>query len=711
MSNAPNQLEAMLAQALDHPWRGLRSDLRLHRGTENARATPTWLLEDPVSGSTYQFKRDEHALLLCLLGAPSLSIALRRYAEQFGQLPDAMSLLQFLQRLQTERLAIVREPAPADVQPVMFGVGGLQKLIFTRIPVLEPDQFLQRTLPIVSRLWSMPMRWLFLLIGLLGVGFALPQYEIYFSSAGYLQTPQGLALFTLSLVVLKICHEFAHAYTAKAQGLYVRSIGVALIAFWPVLYTDTTEAWKLSNRRKRFWIDSAGVGFELVVAGLALLLWATLPPGILRNLMFFLSGVSILTSLFVNLNPLMRFDGYYMLMDIWGIDNLQPRAIALWKHALRRLLWDWQGPIPEIHPQYYRLIGYAGAVALYRVFIAVVISVAIYTFFQPLIGVLVFLAIGWLLLLRPIVQEGVFVWQHRELAGRPWRWRLTLLAIAGLVVLLLLPLQRTDRFPAFVVAKDALTVTAPAAGELTTALPMLGQAVAAGEVLANMHSDALQFQQTQLQLEVAQIQTSLQNLATAGEQGGYRQWLSAELARVQAELATYQQAIAQQQVVAPRSAVVVDRHPDLIPGSSVARESYLLTLADPTAYQVHVFVHEAQLADVTAGTYQTGELQCDMPGFAKQAVRLNQPRSFPVSQLLNDSLYDVAGGPIPSREDPNNRRVPRDTHYRFIYDTEHTPTLLPHGTPCKVWLGKQRQSLLGGWVQSLGRLLAKEGIT
>ncbi|NJL60361.1 MAG: site-2 protease family protein [Desulfobacteraceae bacterium] len=110
---------------------------------------------------------------------------------------------------------------------------------------------------------------------------------MYFGTISYLLTPQGSVAFFLCLALLKIGHEFAHAYSAKSMGLHVRSMGIFFIVLWPLLYTDVTDVWKIPDRRKRIRVAAAGVLFEIVVGGLAFLGWVVLSDGILKSLMFF----------------------------------------------------------------------------------------------------------------------------------------------------------------------------------------------------------------------------------------------------------------------------------------------------------------------------------------------------------------------------------------------------------------------------------------
>src|SRR5690606_11708462 len=122
---------------------------------------------------------------------------------------------------------------------------------------------------------------------------------------------EGFLLYGLTLVLVKSAHELGHALVSQRLGCRVASMGVAFLVMFPVLYTDTTDAWKLQSRRDRLRIVTAGVRTELYLALIATFLWGVLPDGSLRSAAFFIATTSWVTSVLVNISPFMRFDGYY----------------------------------------------------------------------------------------------------------------------------------------------------------------------------------------------------------------------------------------------------------------------------------------------------------------------------------------------------------------------------------------------------------------
>ena len=131
-------------------------------------------------------------------------------------------------------------------------------------------------------------------------------------------TFEGALVSVAAVILVKSLHEMGHGYMAYRYGCHVPTMGLAFMTFVPMLYTDITDAWKLSSRRERLMIDSAGIQVEIVLGMLCLFLWSFLPDGALRSAVFVTATVSWVMSLMINLSPLMRFDGYFIFSDLAG---------------------------------------------------------------------------------------------------------------------------------------------------------------------------------------------------------------------------------------------------------------------------------------------------------------------------------------------------------------------------------------------------------
>lgn len=707
---------ANLEQFLETPWLGLRPDLKLFPGPVEYDGQRSWVLEDPVRGNAYRLGHAEGELVYRLTTGGGLDSAVRHLYQTTPLRPSPADIVGFLSMLQRERLALL----PADHVETAESAGPsaeppslLEQLrrgnIFFRVPLIRPDAFLTRTVRWMSILWSPALRGFYLLCGLVGLALTVQEIETYLGTVSYLFTPQGGLAFLACLILLKIGHEFAHAYAAKSMGLHVRNMGVLFIVVWPLLYTDTTDAWKLPDRRRRMMVSAAGVLFELAVAGISLLLWAAFPDGIARSIFFFLSGASLISTVLINLNPFMRYDGYYLLMDFWGIDNLRPRAFAVLRHAVRRLLLDWQGPPPEIHPHRRAMLVYGFLAALYRVFIGASIAVAIYYLFIPSLGIGVFILQLWLFLIRPLAAEVRAAWAGRRFRGSRLRIALSGAIFAGLLSLLVLPLPRFRTIPCLLMFQEAIRVEAPSPGRLEAALPEEGRRVREGEVLATLRSEHLAFERQQAEYDLKKVRASIRNLGTRPEQVAYSRWLTAEAERLRTILDKYDEAMAQLEIRAPADGRVVDVNPDLYAGAFLPRGARLFTVMTPSRHEVKAFVHEAIMASLLDAPIQRATVRLPAPDAPVIHAHLVERSRFPVHRLPNQSLFDIAGGPIVSVEDSLGRR-PRDAYFTLTFEVDGPlPERLAHGLPSWMWLWTEGRPLVVRAAAAIWQPLSERG--
>ena len=365
--------------------------ITLHRAPDNADGSPMWSLHNPVSNeyfridwisfeclARFSFYQNSRDLIHAVNQETTLSID-----EQ-----DIESLIAFLNfhglvALPDQRFG----PQSLETnKPLWMRI--FHGYLFFSLPLIKPHKFLQRTLPVVRPLLSAPFVSTMLLILIAAVITTLDRSDEFFATFTQIFTPQGIVFGLLTFAVLKIVHEFAHAYTAEKYGVSVSHMGVAFIVMYPVLYTEASGSWALSSRKHRVHIGMAGILAELCIAGIALWLWNFSNPGdVLHSLSFMVVSVSLISSLLVNLNPLMRFDGYYMFSDYTRIENLQSRACAIARYRLRQILFASREDPPEMlnARQYNLMLVFGCALIIYRFFLFTGIAALVYFLFpRPL---------------------------------------------------------------------------------------------------------------------------------------------------------------------------------------------------------------------------------------------------------------------------------------------------------------------------------------
>ena len=314
----------------------LRRDLAIDAQKYEGRTY--YVIKDPISLRYYRLKENEHFLLQFLDGKHTLEDAQKAYEAQFR--PDRLKLEDvegFAQQLLTGGLAQNDSPRAGKQlydrrkkKKRSEWIQTFTNILYIKIPVIDPDRILDRMLRTVGWIFSM---WFFILsiglmlsaIGLVGVNFAkfldkLPDYHEFFTFGTVVNLWAALA-------VVKVIHEFGHGLSCKRFGGEVHEMGALLLCLSPALYCNVSDAWTLPSKWHRIIISSAGIYVELVIASIAVWVWWYTPSQpYINNMALALVVVCSVSTVVFNANPLMRYDGYYVLADWLEIPNLRERA-------------------------------------------------------------------------------------------------------------------------------------------------------------------------------------------------------------------------------------------------------------------------------------------------------------------------------------------------------------------------------------------------
>lgn len=586
----------------------LREDLRLNPAARSWDGERTWTIYDPVKGRFFQIGQTDFHLLgawhLCRTG--DILDEAARTSGRTIDIEDLNDLLEFLissellevtrsaLRQRLARIAALRQKGPLDTL--------LHNYLFIRIPLVRPDAFLE--------LLYRPMRWLMrrwflfssLFAGVIGFVIVIRNWHLFTSSGRWLITPEGLMVFGITLVIVKVIHELGHALMCRHYGLRVPTMGIAFLVMWPVLYTDASESWRLTSRRQRAFISAAGVLTELCLAGYALFLWGFLPDGVARAVAFTVATTALVTSVLVNLNPLMRFDGYYFLSDLVGFPNLQDRSIAMAKWRLRKFLFDTSEPPPELlsSAMHRFAIGYAFAMLIYRFFLFVGIALLVYHFFFKALGVFLFLVEIWWFILRPILNE-LREWGGHMIA-MPRRTRVIWLSTTALLALVILFPWRSDiALPAVLSPEGYFRVYPPKPAMIEAVHVTDGDKVVAGQPLISLRSPDLEYAKVLARSDLERLQ-HLRNQAQASEAYIERRLvLEQQYIRAQAEAEAVSRELSQLIITAPFDGVVRDLNPELGAGRWLEISTQLMTVVDSSAFTVIAWANEEQIQALKKG--------------------------------------------------------------------------------------------------------------
>lgn len=433
----------------------LRSHVRIHRHRYRGR---TWyVVQDHASGRYHRFSPAGYQLAGMMDGKRTVEALWKELVERLGdEAPSQTAVVNLLAQLHAADLLETDVAADPEEMSRRRGRQIRRKLfqragnpVALRIPLCDPDRFLRRTLPFVRPLLSPFGAALWLLVtGLGGLLAAMHWQELTANLADRVLSAEGLLLAALVFPLLKLVHELGHGYAARAGGAEVREMGVMLIALAPVPYVDASGAAAFRSKWRRAGVGAAGVIAELFLAGLAMIAWTLLEPGLLRSLCFNVMLVAGVSTVVFNLNPLLRLDGYFIACDLLEIPNLGGRANRWWGWWAERRLFgaDVEEPVATAWERFWFVL-YAPASFVWRMVVLFGIAFFVAEHFF-VIGVLMAIAGVALGLAWPLAKALWHVGTHPRLALQRRRaMAVTFGGLAAALALLLLvpaPLRTTS---------------------------------------------------------------------------------------------------------------------------------------------------------------------------------------------------------------------------------------------------------------------------
>ena len=693
----------------------LREDLSLQPAARGRDGAPQWNIFDPARNRFFRVGWLEFELLSrwrAGLAAADLCQAVHRETPLAPQEDDVLALLHFL-----DANELLRADSPARRRRLLEMAGRrklsvwkwlLHHYLFIRIPLVKPDAFLARTLPWLAFVFRPSFFIWGGALALFGMARVADQWAEFSQTFMYFFSWQGAFYYGLALVLSKLVHELAHAYTARYYGLRVPTMGLAFIVLFPLLYTDTSEGWKLASRRQRLAIGGAGVVAELLLAGLAALAWSYAADGPLKSACYVLAAVTWISTLAVNLNPFMRFDGYYLLMDAVDIPNLQERSFAVGRWQLRHWLLGLEDdyPEPEYRQQRLWMLLYAYSTWLYRLVVFTGIAVVVYQLFFKLAGIVLFaVEIGWFVL-RPIWNEGGAWWLSRE------RWQNNPSArrnFAALVLLFglggLLPWHSRIDGQGILEAYPHTRVFPPLAARVVSVPVHEGQHVHKGDVLFELASPDVDSRLRVAQSHVAGIEAQL-----AGSVGnsGLRERslvLERELNAAQAEQAAAWEEKARLKITAEQEGIFRDLSDGLYPGAWIRQQRLLGRIVGEQGALAQIYVGEADIQRVRVGAHaRLISRRTDASEFDAEVVAVDETAT---TALSEPALSSTHGGPIAVRQEVHGELRPNEAIYRVVLKVE-SATGVPALMPVAAFIDGEPTSLLldaGRW---LVRLVIRE---
>lgn len=651
----------------------LREELKLLSAAANHDGSPAWMVQDPINNSFFRIGwLDFEMLLRWAYGSPEKIVnSVNNETTLDIEVTDVNDLKHFLEQnslLQaSSQEAIDQLREHAKLLNKGFINWMLHHYLFFRIPLFHPQVWLASLIPWLGWIFTRTTAIAVIFLTLVGILLAARQWETFSNTFVNQLTWSGLLGYSVALVFAKALHEMGHAVTATRYGVRVAHMGVALLVMFPMLYTDTSESWKLSNPRQRLAIASAGIITELALAGLATFAWSLSPDGAIKSALFFLATTSWLLTLLVNVSPFLRFDGYFILMDAIDFPNLHQRSGEFTRIWLRRVLLGFNDDWPEDIQGNGRtfLIVFAIMTWLYRLVVFLGLALLVYYFFFKVLGIILMVVELIWFIWRPIWSE-LSVWRERKSEIKTSRVWIAYALLGIILVVILVPWHTGIRGPGWVHPERLHVLYSPLPGRLVS-LPE-SENVTIGQPLFILESPDLRLSAERARGLAQARAKELIGLMGLPDGEARREQVRAQQEQYVAEEKLFQEEQARLKISAPFSGTIVDLDSDLAPGVWIRPSQPLATLVDYSQWVVDAYVTEEDVHRISPGDKARVYRPLRLGVLQGQVIEVDATRT---TVLPHYSLDAKSGGDIVTLE--NEKNVPRNAIYRVRVKLDSPP--------------------------------------
>ena len=692
----------------------IRADLEIYDGPKDIDSMPSWTLHDPLKHQFFRLGWVEFQFL-GLWGDKKPQELCDEIESKTTLHLEPEQLFYFVQFLSQNNLTERSDPALKEkflesLEKKKSGVfwSLIKNYLFFRIPLVHPYNFLKKTLPYVQWIFTKQFLYFSLCMLLVSLYLIFRQMDQFINTFIYSFTFEGFIIYGFAIIFAKIIHECGHAYTATYYGVKVPTMGVAFLVMFPVLYTDTTQIWKVSSRKARLAVGSAGMAAELLLAIYASLLWQFTPPGPIQSAFFALATVTWVLTLIINLSPFLRFDGYYLLSDFLGIENLQGRSFGLAKWQMREFIFHYGYPPSEyFSPRMHKiLLIYAYCTWIYRFFLFIGIAFLVYYFFFKVLGILLMLVeVIWFILLPILLELGVwYKMRHKS------RWSLggffALCLFLSVITFLFYPFQTTIDAPTFVYNPKSITLYPEISSQIKKIHVQKGEYVKKDQLLLELSSLDLTFlkNKTNEKIKILKYQLEHQLLDEARAQN--TKVLEQEFEKAITESNGYEKQLQQTFIKAPFDGYLAEFDDHLKENLWINPKWAIGIIIKQEKPLYEAYVHEENIEQVKksnkANFYPENIWTPSIP------LKLVEFDKTNTNHLNRAELSSLNKGDIAIEKDDKNKMVPTKTIYKAVFEATDSQPALAQTQRGTIKIESEAHSIMGRVWKNVASVFIRE---
>ena len=691
-----------MGQAAEHLRVKLRPDLIVQ--PQFYEGMTHYVIKDPIALKYFRFKVEEYFLLQQFDGKQTLQDVKRAFERKYRpQTITVDDLLRFASQLHEAGIAQVDSPDQAKALITRRRKNRWKKLwqflaniLYIKIPIIDPERLLTGMYPYFR--WIYTKGFIAVSVGMMLAALTLvisqwttfsarlPDFQSFF-------TWKTIVYFWCSLAIIKIIHEFGHGLTAKHFGGEVHEMGALLLVLTPALYCDVTDCWLLPSKWKRIWISAAGIYVECFLASLATFVWWNTEQGLLNSLALATMFICSVNTIMFNANPLLRYDGYYVMSDWLEIPNLRVKSTQFFTYLFQEKVLGLEIPVQSYMPRSRRtlFVVYAIASYIYRWIVTFSILFFLSQMLKPykLQSVSYALAISSLvpLLFMPIYQMVKFVRSPGRMRKVKKARAATFFAVTAALVtaILLIPTPLQVSGTLVLTAAKPAEIYAEVPGQLVTLNVRDGEHVKKGDILATLSNPEKQVEYLQLEEQqkghhVKSVWFNAIDSVNSRQQGQLQHQMELDLEPAITKISEQRDKLI---LVAPRDgqAMGVPHHETT--GQYLKPGKPFMEIGDPKKLEAHMILDQSDV-DLIVGA--------DPSKPPTAWVRIYGTDARPYKSIVSEvaprnreeippELSNVAGGEIATKQDPKTGQAkPISAVYEVIIpidnpDQELMPTM------------------------------------
>lgn len=495
-----------------------------------------YMVKDPVSLMYYRLRPPEHFTLMQLDGRTSAQQVAERLNRKYPDEPTSPdAVVNFAQMLYRAGMLLGRDEQHAQRLRQMGRERKRKKrlaiaasFLFLKLPLIDPDRMLgaiySYVAPLMNR-FTMSAALLFMIVSAAAAMVGLHRVgDLEFGILSW----QNLLMLSATFLGIKVLHEFGHGLAAKHRGLEVHEMGVLLIVLFPLFYVETSDAWMLPRKRDRLWITAGGVFLEMILAAGAAWVWLNTEPGWANQLAFNAMLTASVTSVLFNANPLLRYDGYYFLMDVMEVPNLRDKAQKYIAYLAKKyvLAMPDQAPPHDTEGKPVFMVLFAMASFCYRWLVVFGIIAVVWHVLDPYgleaVGAMLGMAALVTMVGIPFSKLVRFMW---KVQARTWRraaatvgGAVTLGAVA--MAILAIPMEQTVEQPAVIMAAARRPLYLQVSGRVEEVLVEHGESLVKDQPILRLSNEHIEQKLGEFRIErrLEQLQLSESRLRGRNDQ-------------------------------------------------------------------------------------------------------------------------------------------------------------------------------------------------